>query len=61
MKSVVPKKAAALLLVCAAGLAFFIFETVQTVRANAEAQLMEDGADFIGCGGRAAKSNLPDI
>ena len=42
MKSVVPKKAAALLLVCAAGLAFFIFETVQTVRANAEAQLMEE-------------------
>lgn len=40
MKSVVPKKAAALLLVCAAA-AFFIFETVQTVRANAEAQLME--------------------
>lgn len=66
MKSVVPKKAAALLLVCAAGLAFFIFETVQTVRANAEAQLMEEwgletAADFIGCGGRAAKSNLPDI
>lgn len=42
MKSVVPKKAAALLLVGAAVLTFFVFKTVQTVRANAEAQLTEE-------------------
>ena len=41
MKSVVPKKAAALLLVRRRP-GTFIFETVQTVRANAEAQLMEE-------------------